>query len=402
MHRGSPLIALALTASSLLGCSSDDPGDDDGSGAGLGGAPGVLTTSGLGFGAQEGFTWRTDAQGSCQLEMTDSGCTGSVYEKEDVPLDIYVMFDRSGSMCRCVDPPLPEEGCDVAGCAETRLQAITRAFREFLDDPESEGVSVGMGSFGQLPIGETSCDPDVYATPNVPIGMLPGNAGALLRALEAAEPGGETPTGAAIRAACTTAQAHKEEVPGHEVVILLLTDGEPKAPVSCPGGEGACCPTLADAAAAAADCVAGRPGIRTYVLGVGPFLSNLGEIAQAGGSEHAYLVEGDDVANQVLEALRAIRGDAQIPCRLGLPSAPAGTELDFSQVNMAFTTDACEGQVLYAVSTADQCGEAGGWYYDDPTAPTHIELCPTSCEAVSTTAAELVFTVGCATVFVPR
>lgn len=401
MHRGSPLIALAFAASCLTGCGNDDPGDDDGSSAGIGGAPGVLDPGGLGFGAQEGFTWRTDAQGACQLEMTDAGCSGAVYEKEDIPLDIYVMFDRSGSMCRCVDPPLPEGGCDVAGCAETRLQAITRAFGEFLDDPESEGVGVGIGSFGQLPIGATSCDPDEYATPDVPIGMLPGNAAALMRALEAAEPGGETPTGAAIRAACTTAQSHKEEVPSHEVVILLLTDGEPKAPVTCPS-DASCCPTLADAATAAADCAGDRPGIRTYVLGVGPFLANLGEIAAAGGSEHAYLVEGDDVADQVLEALRAIRGDAQIPCRLGLPSAPAGTELNLSQVNMGFTTDACEGQVLYAVSSAEQCGEAGGWHYDSPTDPTHIELCPASCDAVSTTAAELVFTVGCATVFVPR
>jgi len=401
MHRASPLIALALAAYCLPGCGNDDPGDDDGSSAGLGGAPGVLDPGGIGLGAQEGFTWRTDAQGACQLEMTDAGCSGAVYEKEDIPLDIYVMFDRSGSMCRCVNPPMPEGECDAAGCAETRLQAITRAFGEFLDDPESEGVSVGMGSFGQLPIGATSCDPDTYATPNVPIGMLPGNAGALLRALEAAEPVGETPTGAAIRAACTTAQAHKEEVPGHEVVILLLTDGEPKAPVTCPT-DGSCCPTIADAATAAADCAEDAPGIRTYVLGVGPFLENLGEIAKAGGSEHAYLVEGDDVADEVLQALRAIRGDAQIPCRLGLPSAPAGSELNLSQVNMAFTTDACEGQVIYAVTSGEHCGEAGGWYYDSPDEPTHIEICPATCDAVSGTAAELVFTVGCATVFTPR
>jgi hypothetical protein len=402
MHRGSWLIALAFAALAVAGCGSDDSDQSDGEASGLGGAPDVLTTVGPSFDAQEGFSWHEDAQGTCQLEMEDTGCSGVAYEKEDLPLDLYVMFDRSGSMCRCVEPPLPEEGCDAAGCTETRLEAIARAFGEFLADPDSAGVSVGLGSFGQLPLGQTSCDPDAYATPDVPIAALPGNAAALMQHLEAAEPGGETPTGAAIRAACSAAQERRSEAPGHEVVILLLTDGEPKAPVSCPGGAGECCPTLADAASAAADCAAGPRGIRTYVLGVGPFLDNLGEIAAAGGSDHAYLVEGDAVADEVLAALRAIRGDARIPCQLGLPVPPAGAELDLSQVNMAFTTDACDGQVVYAVSSADRCGAAGGWHYDDPAAPTRVELCPASCEAVSETAAQLVFTVGCSTVFVPR
>ncbi|MBN2191564.1 MAG: VWA domain-containing protein [Polyangiaceae bacterium] len=401
MRRRGFSIVLVLFGLCLLHCgNSDGDGENDGT-AGSGGYV-FATGSRPGF-TENGFVFHTDENGMCQIERTDSACTGEAFEKEDIPVDIYVMFDRSGSMCRCIDPPRPDDQCNVAGCVETRLAAITRAFREFLADPESAGLSVGIGSFGQLPFGETSCDPGAYATPNVSIGELPGNTQALMNELESAEPGAETPTGAAIRAACSTAQARKEDVPGHEVVILLLTDGEPHAPVTCHDDVGPCCPTLEDAVAAAEECAKSDPAIKTYVLGVGPFLSNLGRIAVAGGTKDAHLVEGDDVAASVLAALREIRGDAQIPCQMSLPRPPSGSELNFDQLNMAFVNDACEGRVLYNVISADRCDdEVGGWYYDNLEEPTGIELCPSSCEEVSSSAQELAYTLDCGTLYIPR
>ena len=92
----------------------------------------------------------------------------------------------------------------------------------------------------------------------------------------------------------------------HVVAILLVTDGEPKAEVSCTSTK-ACCPTLADAVAAAQDCATGATGIPTYVVGVGPLLDALSQIAEAGHTSAAYLAPyGSDVPAQ----LRAFRTDA--------------------------------------------------------------------------------------------
>src|SRR5204863_9451152 len=114
--------------------------------------------------------------------------------------------------------------------------------------------------------------------------------------------------------------------------------GKPEAPVTCSTGSTGCCPTLADAVAAATDCRNAKPGLKTYVLGVGPLLDNLGQIAVAGGTDKAYLVSGGDVSAQVLAALNEIRAAAAIPCQLQIPPPPAGQSLNFDKVNVVHTT----------------------------------------------------------------
>jgi hypothetical protein len=243
------------------------------------------------------------------------------------------------------------------------------------------------------------------------VGALPDHAGAINDSLSEIEPTGETPTGAAIRGACSYAQGFKDDNPSHEVVILILTDGVPEAPVSCCDPDTSvgmcepvdppCCPTIDDAVDAATECLDGDPGIRTYVLGVGPSLGNLNDIAEAGGTDEAYLVEGGDVANEVLDALRTIRGDA-IPCTMQLPPPPDGSDLVLNQVNITYASASCDPTYFSYSETVDNCPDEGGWYYDDPGAPENIKLCPTSCDQVSEPGGKLVFTVGCATREVPR
>jgi hypothetical protein len=180
------------------------------------------------------------------------------------------------------------------------------------------------------------------------------------------------------------------------VVLLLLTDGEPKAPMTC--ASGTCCPTLADAVQAAADCRGGEPGIATYVLGVGPFLDNLQQIAQAGGTDHAYLIGDQDVEQKVLQALDSIRNAASIPCELKIPEPTGGTALDYGLVNVAYQDSSCALSTIYNVPDAPSCdAAAGGWYYDDPAAPSSVKLCGASCDRVSAPGGRLAFTVGCET-----
>lgn len=223
-------------------------------------------------------------------------------------LALYVLVDQSGSMASCLDPALEPDACEAPGSPPTRLSAVRGALTQFVQEQASAGMSVGLGYFGHQPIGETSCSPSDYATPAVPFGRLPEHATALLTSLDAMVPMGETPTGPGLRGTCSYTKLEQQANPSRRVVALLVTDGEPLARVSC--STSGCCPTLEDATAAATECWSGSPGIPTYVVAIGPDLSPLTAIAQAGGTESAHLVEGVDVEAQLLSALRAVRTTA--------------------------------------------------------------------------------------------
>jgi hypothetical protein len=336
----------------------------------------------------------TNPDGTCGAPQSDSSCGSEVFEGASVPVDIHIVFDQSGSMCACLDPGAGQ--LCVEPCETTRLDAVRDAIETFMRDPNSAGIGVGLGLFGQQPIGSTSCDAASYGAPVVDIGTLPDRADTVTAALAELEPVGETPTGPALRGACEYARDYRITVPDHQVVLLLLTDGRPEAPTTCRGGAGQCCPTLDDAVVAADEC-RNQIGIRTYVLGVGPLLDNLDQIAAAGGTERAYLVQGGDVSAEVLTALNRIRGAAAIPCEMPLPAPPPGGALALDSVNLEYSANDCQVTPFASVQSAEQCGEEDGWYYDSADSPQRILLCPRSCERVSGPGGNLYYSVGCDT-----
>jgi hypothetical protein len=382
MHALEKYVLGFALAAPLLACSSEDneggqlhrPEKTGGSG----GTTAIIDPNGNG--GSSGFAGTTGNPDDCGTSVLN-GCVGEFYEGESLPLDIYIMFDQSGSMSN-----------DVGGM--TRLAAVQQATREFLRQPESAGIGVGIGYFGYQPIGETRCEDNLYSSPDVPIS---GDHEAVIESLDGREPTGETPTASALRGACTYASDWKRAHPGRGVVILLVTDGKPEAPVSCPSG--GCCPTIDDAEAAALACNDRAPNVPTYVLGVGPELDLLNRIAEAGGTKRAYLVGNEDVAANVLAALSTIRGDAAIPCTLEIPEPPLGESVDFGTVNLFAGQSGVDClSPIYHVTNVAGCGNDGGWYYDNPGAPTAVELCPASCESVSRPGSRLRFSVGCETV----
>jgi len=390
MNNWLPLaIVCSLAPAACSGGSSDVSAHPKGK-SGTGGADPVINVSGnvggsgpSGSGASSSGA-ATSSGPSCASADFD-GCAGELYEGESLTLDIYIMFDQSGSMAS-----------DVGGM--TRMQAVQRAAQSFLNDPKSSGIGVGIGYFGFLPVGQVSCDAATYATPDVGVTLEHDQ---VISSLDTRVPIGETPTAAAITGACGYATAWREQNPTHSVVILLMTDGIPEAPASC--ASGGCCPQLSDAVKAASDCARGGLGVKTYVLGVGPELANLNQIAAAGATDTAYLVGNQDVSTNVLSALNAIRG-AAIPCDLEIPPANPGQPLDFSQVNVLVGKTDCSVPLspVYYVSDEGQCdGSTGGWYYDDPSAPTHVKLCGATCAQVSQPDATLRFSVGCQTLSPP-
>jgi hypothetical protein len=168
--------------------------------------------------------------------------------------------------------------------------------------------------------------------------------------------------------------------------------------VSCT--RGTCCPTLSDAVSAAADCT--ESGIRTFVLGVGPALGNLADIARSGGTGDAYLVEDRNTSTDVLAALNEIRGAATIPCELSIPNPAPPAAIDYSRVNLSLSpSGGCDFEPVYYVPDLADCPAEGGWAYDDAIAPSSVKLCPTTCDRVSLPSARLRFSVGCETTIAP-
>lgn len=374
------LFGLLLAASA--GCSSgvgDESTGDARAGSG---------TSPIGFAGRGGGTGTGGGSAaSCRPTADDTGCVGEQYEGETVPLDVYVMFDQSCSMSCPISRAGPGQCC--TGDPNGRILPIREAMDLFVHDPKSAGIGFGLGYFGYMPIGDSSCSPDDYETPALPLGA---QADAIVASLDRAEPTGETPTGAALRGACTYVRQAKRQRPGRSNVILLVTDGIPETPVT------SCGATLPDAVAAARECALDAVSpTRVFVLGVGQALQNLNQIAAAGRTERAYLVEGGDVAGSVLSALNAIRGAATIPCELSIPEPAAGEQLDYERVNVGICDAGGAIQNTFRVAERSACSGEGGWYYDDPANPQKIVLCEASCDTVTIPGAELHYSIGCAT-----
>ncbi len=387
---GSP--AIDAGDASQAGGSGGTGAAGDGGSSGHAGAAGSGGAIGSGGSIDRDGSIDGDAS-SCTPTVDGSSCRPTPYPTGNDPLDIYIMFDQTGSTCACVDPEDAEDVCPSDTCAKTRLDALREAATAFLGDPMSSGIGVGIGYFGNLPIGQASCEATDYDDPAVGIAALPGNVSAIVQSMKGVRPTGETPTGPAIRGACSYTRRWKTAHPDHEVVILLLTDGKPEAEVSCRAT--GCCPTLADALAAANECVTGTPAVRTYVLGVGPLLSDLEQLAAAGGTQRAYLVESSNVVQQVLEALRKIRGTAS-RCDLLLPKTAGGQVVDPKTLNLHYEISPCDHRLVPRVGSVAECAGAAGWFYDDPVQPTRVQLCPASCDQLSNPQIRLTFSGGCA------
>lgn len=397
------LICISVAAGIAFACSSSsedtNEGDDD-EGSTLGNSDAFQTTGGIDQGSISGDSGSSSGSGGptgggsvdgC-ADPNLAGCVGSNYEGEGLPLAIYIMFDQSASMGCSIDasgPPWPSD-CGLEN-PNARITPVREAVYTFLNDRQSAGISVGVGYFGYMQIGQTSCNPDDYSTAAVQIGRLPDNANSLTGSIGAVVPTGETPTDSAIQGACNYLDGWRSDNPGYKSVILLVTDGVPEAPSS----EG-CQPSIEAAENVTEACR--DSGIETYVLGVGQALDNLNRIAVAGGTDRAYLVEGGNVSQMVLEALNAIRADAAIPCTLPVPE-PSNGVIDYNSVNIGIC-DSAENSLttFYVESESDCTNDPGGWYYTDGGSTRNIQLCDATCGVVSSAGAKLHFTLGCETI----
>ena len=327
----------------------------------------------------------------------DAACAAASQTAKQVPLDMYIMFDQSTSMA-------------------TRWAPAVDAVKSFLGRPSSAGLGVGIQYFAVAVDsaiscgtntdclaggtcsrsstcrcsngGAETCDPAIYARPDVEIAPLPGNYAALAASLDRHCPATGTPTGPALQGAITKARSWTTANPGHKTIVLLVTDGEP----------GSCSSTIQSVEQIASDGLVLTPRIPTFVIGIGSSLTNLNRIAKAGGTEKALLVEdGPTVQEALAAALDRIRGSI-LPCEFLIPAPPPDLVLDYDRVNVHFTpAGQTMPKVIPRVDDLSLC-TGDGWAYDNPAAPQLIRLCPMTCNSLRGAIGTFDIILGCDTI----
>jgi len=400
----------AVLAGAVFAACSATGGQNQFTGGGDGGsgADGSSGPGGPGSGGEGGSLFPS-GPGAGGTGVGGGSCAATSNKAEQVPLDMYVMFDQSGSMTT-----------DTGN--GTRWAAVTGAFKNFVQQPSAAGIGVGVQYFplppsssGMCPAkcasnadcvacggicfpilntclggGDDSCFAGDYAKPDVEIAPLPGVAPAIVQSLDGHTPTGGTPTSAALDGTIQHAKEWAIAHPDHVVISVLATDGAP----------GSCETDLAAINALAAAGANGVPKILTYVIGVGDALEALNGIAQAGGTGQAFLVDSNQNASeQFLQAMNEIRG-AALSCSYLIPQPPPGEKIDYNAINVQYTPDGGKPTIIPQVKSKAECPLDGlAWFYDEPAAPKQIILCDASCGIISQDAkAKLDVLVGCATV----
>jgi hypothetical protein len=333
------------------------------------------------------------------------GCSGLSNEQELVasPLDIYFIFDRTASMgddCDYVpgeSPPVDSKACYA-----------TYALSDYLINVPSS-VDTRL-AFQFMSLADDDCDGEPYATPRIDLTSLPlAPDHRMIEAIseESFAGGYGTHIEGALRGMAEYTTSHRTL--GREMIGVLMTDGDPNG----------CETNVRTLAQLVSDHLA-DDGIRTFIIGMqGATDANLERLAAAGGAEahddfcgdqsqpcHFWNV-GDGSGDAIASALHAIIEQASpLPCQYEVAglNPPAGETLDYGKVNVTFTDDT-GSQLIGRVPSSSQCpDDQAAWYYDDPSAPDTLLLCPETCTMVTSAAegARLNVVVGCtATVELP-
>jgi hypothetical protein len=395
-----------LTAVSSAACSATNPTHEFSTSSGSQGVGGNVNSGGSGVGGEDIFDAGLPPDGS----VDDSGsCAAESKKAEQLPLDMYIMLDQSGSMTD-----------SVAGGGD-KWGAVTSAFKTFVNQPGTAGIGIGIqyfpldssgggcsptcasdadcGAFGPCFFGicfacagggSDSCNAADYATPDVEIAALPGSAAAFTASINKHMPTNSTPTSAALQGAIDHAKGWGLKNPDHVVIDVLATDGDPTE----------CDTDLNNINAIAAAGASGTPKVLTFVIGVGSSLTALNGVAAAGGTGQAFIVDtNQNVNQQFLDALNKIRG-AVLSCTYLIPVPTKGNP-DFNSVNVQYTPGG-GGPVVVLPKVKDKasCPAAGdAWFYDNNAAPTEIHLCDGTCSKVAADSkGQIDILLGCATI----
>ncbi len=348
-------------------------------------------TTGSGFG---GGTSSTAGQASaCMGVPADAAqqdsCTGIEQEAERIPIDMFIMMDRSCSMNYCLGTS--GENCsvvpDCSASGGSRWDAIRAGLVDFVQKVKGQDIRAGIGFFGASGVGEDNLDCDVtqYSTPKVPIGPVAMTGDQIVQAIDDTPPAGFTPTYPALDGALQYAKSWAKKNPGRRTVVVLVTDGYPTQ----------CAPTtISGIAELAKTGYQTAPPVRTYVVGLAAGF-NLDQIAQQGGTNAAFNFDKSNVTSDNLANTLMNISDSKIACNYEIPPAPTGMVFNPDKVQVLYTPAAGVKQELPKLANISACDRNpnGGWYYDNPADPKVINVCPCSCSNLQ--AGTVKVSVGC-------
>lgn len=327
-----------------------------------GGAAGTVT----GNGGSSGTIFMDAALGD-QGMSSETACAAAHVEATGLPLDLYLMVDRSGSMD-----------------SNNKWQNQEAALKTFINDPKSAGLWIAMGFFPKNDSYNMSpnCNGSLYATPKVQWAELPGSANTLISAVAAEDPNGSfTPTTDALNGVLKGAKDRQLQQPMHVVAAVIVSDGKPCCYEPDYGTEYGCAEeTSSGIGAIAAQYAAGTPPIKTFAIYVDDSASDVMKaIASKGGTGTPYDATGGTSA--FVAALEKIKGQA-LGCEYKVPEADGG-KANPALVDVQYTPGAGGDPIGYPkVNDQNACGSDVGWYYDNNADPQKIILCPTSCDTV--------------------
>ena len=282
----SPIGWLSLLGATLLACSSSSQ---------VGGPPG---TSGAGG---TPLTFALDGAVGTSMGGYDSGpptedanCGTSARTMTQVPADLLLVLDRSGSMTNDI---ATDNLCDVTtGTCQERWATMIAAMKTVLAKAPTS-IHWGLKFFSTpsvtTAIGTTPMGCVVLPSAEVPIGT--GNANDLVSAIASTTPNYNTPTRASIETAATYLSSLQD---GRQKYILLATDGQPNCAV---GGEYATSTDLEATLQAIAGAYAA--GIKVHVIGVGPSAGNLDAMAEQGGTGKFYPALSPETLSAALDTI---------------------------------------------------------------------------------------------------
>jgi len=317
------------------------------------------------------------ADGSVVQNSNPTACATVTNGVELQPVHLAFAFDVSGSM-GAGDKPYHDKAL--------KWDPVVSATRAFFAAPSSAGITASMTFFpsdNKLAL----CNASEYTAPDVPMTMLPSPL--FSDAITKVTPGTEltpgtkvewrsgTPTVAVMKGSATFVESYRKTHEGRYAVVLV-TDGYPQ---SCGAAD-----DINLVAAEAKKALAKNQ--QTFVIGVAnpkvagapDTVSNLHLIAAAGGTSKAVLIDTGDptaTASAFGKAVDQIR-QAAVSCSIAIPATQSGADFDKRAVVVHYDSGTKSTELSYDKS----CAGSNSWHYDNADAPTEIELCKSTCDAV--------------------
>ncbi len=280
----------------------------------------------------------------------------------------------------CADAGFPQDDCVPYGVCQNAPGFPCLPTEPNFNCQPNTGPCIQAGSCWD----HYTCASQPYQTPVFGVSKLPGAATGFINTIDQKAPNGGTPTLPALVGSIDAAIAHKTANPGHTVITLLTTDGLPTLCDDDMLGNDPNLP-IQNLAAVAAGGLA--QGVETWVIGVfSPeeqleAQQNLDQIAIAGGTESAFIVDtSNTTTQQFIDALNEVRQNA-LSCEFEL--LPISDPIDYADVWIRIVDNDGNQVWVPRVADANACGDGQGFHYDVPVpgnTPHRIILCPATCD----------------------